>query len=69
MSLLLGVALVLEIRRKKKRLTVKFLSVPAVKKKRILSENECSDSGLLGRRNSNKLYHVYKHLYKVLPYV
>lgn len=54
---------------KKKSLQLNFLSVAAVRKKGILSENECSDSSLLGRRNSNKLYHVYKHLYKVLPYV
>lgn len=54
---------------KEKSLQLNFLSVAAVRKKGILSENKSSYSVLLGRRNSNKLYHIYKHLYKVLPYV
>lgn len=59
-------------KKKKQKLTVNFfLNVAAArkKKKRILSENVSSDSVLLGSRNSHKLYHVYKHLYKVLPHV
>ena len=55
--------------RRKKALQLNFLSVAAVRKKGILSENESSDSVLLGMRKSNKLYYVYKHLYKALPYV
>lgn len=62
-----------EKKKKKEKLTVNFfLNVAAARKKKkkgILSENASSDSVLLGSRNSHKLYHVYKHLYKVLPHV